>query len=89
MTHEAQKKNVKLSVSYSSNFTDGLLGDPVRIRQIILNLILNSLKFTIDGSIDIHIDIIDSDSNRKSIKITVSDTGSGMSKEKAANLLIK
>lgn len=89
MTHEAQKKNVKLSVSYSSNFTDSFLGDPVRIRQIILNLILNSLKFTIDGNIDIHIDIIDSDSNRKSIKITVSDTGSGMSKEKAANLLIK
>ena len=89
MTHEAQKKNVKLSVSYSSNFTDSFLGDPVRIRQIILNLILNSLKFTIDGSIDIYIDIIDPDSNRKSIKITVSDTGSGMSKEKAANLLIK
>ena len=86
MTHEAQQKDVKLSVSYSSNFTDGWLGDPVRIRQIILNLILNSLKFTVDGSIDIHIDIIDSDSNRKSIKITVTDTGSGMSKDKAANL---
>jgi PAS domain S-box-containing protein len=86
MTHEAQQKDVKLSVSYSSNFSDGWLGDPVRIRQIILNLILNSLKFTVDGSIDIHIDIIDSDTNRKSIKITVSDTGSGMSKDKAANL---
>lgn len=84
--HEAQKKNVKLSASYSSNFSDGWLGDPVRIRQVILNLILNSLKFTLDGNIDIHIDIIDSTSNRKSIKITVSDTGSGMSKNKAASL---
>lgn len=86
MTHEALKKDVKLSVSYSSNFTDGWLGDPVRIRQIILNLILNALKYTQDGDIDIHIDIIDSASNRKSLKITVSDTGSGMSKEKAASL---
>jgi len=86
MTHEAQQKDVKLSVSYSSNFSDGWLGDPIRIRQIILNLILNSLKFTVDGCIDIHIDIIDSNTNRKSIKITVSDTGSGMSKDKATNL---
>jgi len=86
MSHEAEQKDVKLSVSYSSNFSDGWLGDPVRIRQIILNLILNSLKFTVDGNIDIHIDIIDSSTNRKSIKITVSDTGSGMSKEKAASL---
>jgi len=86
MEHEAQKKDVKLSVSYSSNFSDGWLGDPVRIRQIILNLILNALKYTQDGDIDIHIDIIDSSTNRKSIKITVSDTGSGMSKEKAASL---
>ncbi|WP_371257872.1 ATP-binding protein [Pseudoalteromonas sp. '520P1 No. 423'] len=54
------------------------------MRQIVLNLILNSLNYTQDGNIDIH--IIDSSTNRKSIKITL--TGAGMSKEKAASLFI-
>ncbi|WP_310991429.1 ATP-binding protein [Aequorivita marina] len=56
--------------------------DPLRIRQIINNLIGNAFKFTEKGSVEIRVEEVESTGNKATIQITVIDTGIGISKEK-------
>jgi two-component system sensor histidine kinase BarA len=74
----AHKKNVELSVNIPQSLPDSLVGDTMRIKQIITNLISNAIKFTPEGSVAV--DISSEEVNLKNIKlkITVTDTGIGM-----------
>jgi signal transduction histidine kinase/DNA-binding response OmpR family regulator len=56
--------------------------DPLRIRQIVLNLVSNAFKFTEKGSVSIIAEIISETTKETQIKITVKDTGIGISTEK-------
>ncbi|UAA37266.1 response regulator [Paraneptunicella aestuarii] len=83
MTPLAVKKSVKLELIVSPDFKDGWLGDPVRIKQILLNLVSNAVKFTLQGKVSI---IVQSPSNMnengyQSLRFSVKDTGIGMSEE--------
>lgn len=71
--HSAQQK--LLDFSYASNIPEGLelLGDPGRIRQILLNLLTNAIKFTSQGSITLSVAL-----NAEEAQISVEDTGIGM-----------
>lgn len=77
----AHKKNIELSIKISDSIPDSLLGDAMRIKQIMNNLVSNAIKFTQQGSvmIDVTFDIIDG--KRAAIKVTVTDTGIGMNSE--------
>lgn len=55
-----------------------LLGDPMRIRQILLNLIANAVKFTEHGRIDIHVELATGNSGEERLRIEVRDTGIGL-----------
>ena len=55
-----------------------LVGDPFRIRQIVMNLVGNAVKFTERGEIRLHADIDVPDADRAAVQITISDTGIGM-----------
>lgn len=57
-----------------------VLGDKNRVKQILLNLIGNAVKFTHEGSIRIHVSSIASESSHATIKCKISDTGIGISK---------
>ncbi len=74
----AHIKNIELSVDLPPTLPDSLIGDTMRIKQIVTNLISNAIKFTPDGSVSV--DIICEQVNNKEItlKITVNDTGIGM-----------
>tara|TARA_R110002012_G_scaffold125088_3_gene276481 strand:+ start:744 stop:3116 length:2373 start_codon:yes stop_codon:yes gene_type:complete len=64
------------------------LGDPIRIRQIIWNLVGNAVKFTPEGSINIETRIRSSESSRsKKLSITISDTGVGIKEEDQKRIL--
>ena len=56
----------------------GLLGDPFRIRQIVMNLIGNAVKFTEHGEILVQADLALSDADHAAVQITIADTGIGM-----------
>jgi len=74
----AHKKNIELSINIPQKLPDSLIGDTMRIKQIITNLISNAIKFTPQGSVAV--DISSTEENQKNIKlkVTVKDTGIGM-----------
>lgn len=74
---DAVKKGLKVKCSLSSDVPDKVVGDPTRIRQVLTNLISNSIKFTRKG--DILVSVYQSDGQ---IKFSVTDHGIGISPEK-------
>lgn len=77
-----QEKNLKLVKEYDSNIPTVLVGDPIRLHQIILNLVSNAVKFTSEGKITVSVRLIDEDSENVTIEFSVADTGIGIPEEK-------
>jgi len=73
----AESKGIELIVCPPPE-EGALLGDPLRIRQIVLNLVGNAVKFTLRGEVVVKADIERGEPNRATLKIAVSDTGVGM-----------
>ncbi|MES2799256.1 MAG: ATP-binding protein [Bacteroidota bacterium] len=73
-----QEKNLKLIKYFDPAINNFLVGDPVRLHQIVLNLISNAVKFTSKGNISISIKLIHEDENTQTISFTISDTGIGI-----------
>ncbi len=80
--NKIQEKNLKLIKVYDSNIPDVLVGDPVRLHQIILNLVNNAVKFTQKGKITVSVQLIFEDSDRVIIEFSISDTGIGIPDDK-------
>ena len=78
-------KPIEFRVNISSSLPKVLYGDYVRIKQIVLNLLMNSAKYTESGYIEFNVDNVIRDGVCRLI-ITVIDTGIGMSKEKVDSL---
>jgi two-component system sensor histidine kinase BarA len=74
----AHNKNLELSLRISDQVPDSLIGDAMRIKQILINLTNNAIKFTHQGSVTIDIDCEYLDSSSAVIKVIVTDTGIGM-----------
>ena len=83
---EAHKKNLELIIDLDSSIESQVVGDPVRLRQIVLNLINNAIKFTKRGEIIIQTKIESENEKVVKAKILVKDTGIGIPSEKMENL---
>jgi PAS domain S-box-containing protein len=81
-----QEKNLKLVKNYDTKIPEVLVGDPVRLHQIILNLVSNSVKFTTKGKITVSANLITEDNDKATIGFAVSDTGIGIAEEKIATI---
>ena len=79
----ATDKGLKYNVNVSKEIPRGFVGDEVRIRQIMLNVISNAIKYTNEGEIGIDVDykLRDDNEEGKEIVIAVSDTGIGIKEE--------
>jgi PAS domain S-box-containing protein len=77
-----QEKNLELVKEYDSRIPEVLLGDPVRLHQIILNLVSNAVKFTTKGRITVSARLIDEDDEMVTIEFAVTDTGIGIPEDK-------
>ena len=77
-----QEKNLRLIREYDPNIPEVLVGDPVRLHQIILNLVSNAVKFTSTGSITVGVRLLEEDDTTAQIEFAVSDTGIGISDTK-------
>ncbi len=77
-----QEKNIQLVKNYDSKIPTFLLGDPVRLHQIILNLVSNAVKFTNKGKITVSAQLLKEDTKKATIRFTVTDTGIGIDENK-------
>jgi len=80
------EKNLKLEVEYDNNIPDVLLGDPVRLHQIILNLVSNAIKFTNAGSIKVSVKLVSENDEQAKLQFSVADTGIGIEKAKLGKI---
>ena len=76
------EKNIKLVKEYDSNIPGVLVGDPVRLHQIILNLVSNAVKFTSKGKITVGVQMLREDRDSVTIEFSVTDTGIGIAENK-------
>ncbi|HEY5499474.1 MAG TPA: ATP-binding protein, partial [Bacteroidales bacterium] len=80
------EKNLVLIKEYDENIPDVLVGDAVRLHQIILNLVSNSVKFTSKGKITVSVKMLSQDDEKVTIEFSVSDTGIGIVESKMENI---
>ena len=86
---QAKKKNLDLNYDYSSKLPQIFMGDVTRIRQILVNLLGNALKFTEKGKVSLTINgfkIDNTKDNEYQIQFAVKDTGIGIPKERQDRL---
>ena len=77
---KSEQQGVLLVQEIDESLPVSLVGDPTRLRQVIVNLVSNALKFTDQGEVKIKVDVIkfDTDIDSVEVKISVSDTGIGI-----------
>ena len=81
-----QEKNLLLVKEYDEKIPHLLLGDSVRLNQIILNLVSNAVKFTLKGTITVSVRLLNEDEETAYIEIAVTDTGIGIPENKIATI---
>ncbi|MBL0018120.1 MAG: response regulator [Bacteroidetes bacterium] len=80
------EKNLDLELDYDVSIPEVLEGDPVRLHQIILNLVSNAVKFTNEGKIKVSVRLVDADDTMVKISFAISDTGIGISEDKIESI---
>lgn len=83
---KANKAGLEFLFDIDSEIPDGLLGDPVRLGQILTNYCSNALKFTEQGEVIVCCEIASQESDALLLRFTVSDTGIGLSDEQIEKL---
>lgn len=89
MSVRAQEKKIGLNVHYEAGLYKTFIGDSGRIRQILLNLIGNAVKFTDNGSVSVHLANGGGAEGKKDITISVTDTGIGIDEDKIKHIFGK
>jgi signal transduction histidine kinase/ActR/RegA family two-component response regulator/HPt (histidine-containing phosphotransfer) domain-containing protein len=77
-----QEKNLELVKEHDSKIPEVLVGDPVRLHQIILNLVSNAVKFTTKGKISVSSRLLKQNAETVTIEFAVTDTGIGIPENK-------
>ncbi|MCA9816641.1 MAG: response regulator, partial [Cyanobacteria bacterium HKST-UBA01] len=83
---KARQKNVSMTYWIARDIPDHLIGDPNRLRQILLNLVSNAVKFTDRGEISVRVELIEKKKDSVTLKFSVQDTGVGISQDAIAEL---
>ncbi len=78
----ASIKGLELLYDVAEEVPEFVVGDPTRLRQVILNLVGNSIKFTDSGEVGLRVRLVSAESNRVSLLFEVADTGIGIPEEK-------
>jgi len=85
-TMSATNKGIDINFDTLEAVPDILIGDPLRLEQIISNLTTNAIKFTNQGEINVEVRVLDETENKVKLHFSVTDTGIGLSKEQIERL---
>src|SRR5438046_827933 len=83
---KAHDKGLEFLIHASPAIPEELIGDPLRLGQILTNFVNNAMKFTERGEIGLNIDLLERTGEKVQLKFSVRDTGIGMTSEHAAKL---
>ncbi len=83
---KADEKGISLVIRRDFAIPDRLLGDPLRLNQVLSNLASNAVKFTEQGSVRIGVDLVAQSQGRVVLRFSVADTGIGISAEQQQKL---
>ncbi|MDQ8181242.1 PAS domain S-box protein [Pelagicoccus sp. SDUM812005] len=82
----AREKNLEFTCRAENRVPDRLTGDPARLRQILLNLAGNAIKFTSEGKVEVFVSLQSRTEREVELRFSVRDTGIGISEAKKENL---
>ncbi|WP_148307660.1 ATP-binding protein [endosymbiont of unidentified scaly snail isolate Monju] len=86
MATSAERKGLRLALRIDKDVPRSVRGDPIRLRQILANLVSNAVKFTEKGSITVRIELQRAGRREVELRFSVTDTGIGLSREAAGRL---
>ena len=86
MQQLAAAKGLELSTNIAPNVPNSVVGDPLRIGQILLNYLGNAIKFTEQGGVDLQVAAVESEYQTVLLRFAVTDTGIGISPEQQSTL---
>ncbi len=86
LAHRAQDKDIALAYYIAPEYPDRLLGDPLRIQQILTNLIGNAIKFTDSGEVVVESRVIHDSEKQVLVRFIVRDTGIGIPQSRHASI---
>jgi len=86
LTERAQSKDLELALLIEHSVPAALCGDPGRVKQILLNLLANAIKFTEKGEVVLRVKLLEEVDTRARVKFLVTDTGIGISQESISRL---
>ncbi len=80
-SYRANEKKLDFNIVWSDNVPSDIIGDQIRLNQILSNLLSNALKFTIKGGIKVFVNELERNDHESKLKFIVRDTGIGIPKE--------
>jgi len=89
LIQSAESKGIFLKSNYPEDIPRAFISDPIRIRQILLNLMSNAIKFTREGGVTVEVECLEKTETKALLKLSVHDTGIGIPLEKQSQLFRK
>ena len=86
LAHSARQKGLTLKLDIRGGLPEAVSGDPTRLRQVLVNLAGNAVKFTERGGVTITAETVQQDEKRVAVAFSVADTGIGIRKEDQARI---
>ncbi len=83
---QAEDKGLQLKVKLANDFPEIMVIDPVRLKQVLMNLLTNAVKFTPAGQVELKVDFYPQNQDRAKFVFAVKDTGIGISEAQRKNL---
>jgi len=83
---QAVRQGTQLSLAISDDAPQWVVGDPIRLRQVLLNLVSNAVKFTHDGAISVRVDLAGAADAAEMFEFAIKDTGIGIDPDRLGDL---
>jgi PAS domain S-box-containing protein len=86
LSGKASERGIELIISISDDMPCALKGDPLRLGQVLINLIANAIKFTKEGEVIVRVSLIKKEADRVRLRFSVKDSGIGISRQQLSKL---
>ena len=86
LTYQAEERGIELECFVKDELPDALIGDPVRLQQVLINLVGNGIKFTKEGGVYVTVEPVYVAEKEVKVRFVIRDTGEGISKGKKAKI---